>query len=140
METKYCKDCETTKDITEFAYKDKANNRRQNNCKDCHKIYVKKHYDNNKAAYKKRASTNTPIYIERNKQKIIEYLQQRPCTKCTNKDVDVLEFHHLADKKHNISAMVLSAYSWKAIQKEISKCIVLCANCHRKLHKQLWRE
>ena len=30
--------------------------------------------------------------------------------------------------------MVNSHYSLKRVKKEMDKCIVLCANCHRELH------
>lgn len=31
----------------------------------------------------------------------------------------------------NVSLMVADGYSWENILKEIEKCQVLCANCHR---------
>ena len=38
---------------------------------------------------------------------------------------------HLRDKKYNVSRMVHDGFSCKAIKKEIEKCQVVCANCHR---------
>jgi hypothetical protein len=31
-----------------------------------------------------------------------------------------------------VTLLVRGAYSWKAIEEEISKCEVRCANCHRR--------
>ncbi len=54
------------------------------------------------------------------------------CKKCGNNDVMVLEFHHLKDKDLNISKMKGSR--WSLIEKELKKCILLCANCHSETH------
>jgi hypothetical protein len=42
-------------------------------------------------------------------------------------------------KKHDVSDMVLAGnkYSWKDVLKEIEKCRLLCANCHRKHTKEM---
>jgi phenylalanyl-tRNA synthetase alpha subunit len=37
----------------------------------------------------------------------------------------------LKNKKYNVSRMIHDGFSWKAIKKEIEKCEVVCANCHR---------
>ena len=65
-----------------------------------------------------------------------EYLKTHPCVVCGENDPLVLEFDHLDNKKYNVSKMRQS-YNWETILKEISKCQVLCANCHkRKTAKQ----
>jgi hypothetical protein len=50
----------------------------------------------------------------------------------------MLDFDHLKDKKYNISRMIHDGFSWAAIKKEIAKCEVVCANCHRvRTHNRL---
>lgn len=45
-----------------------------------------------------------------------------------------LEFHHIkSDKASNISTLIKNDSEQK-ILKEIKKCILLCANCHREVH------
>lgn len=46
-----------------------------------------------------------------------------------------LEFHHLdpAKKKFGLSMKGLTK-SWQKIKKELDKCILICANCHREIH------
>jgi len=58
------------------------------------------------------------------------------CTRCGNDDISVLEFHHKKDsnKKFDIGGKINK--SWYIIKKEIDKCILLCANCHLKEHRQ----
>ena len=44
----------------------------------------------------------------------------------------VMEFHHIADdKEFSISNVSLS---WDKMTKELNKCEMLCANCHRAEH------
>jgi len=46
----------------------------------------------------------------------------------------VFEFHHTADdKEHNLSRY-RKTINFDTFHKEAQKCIVVCANCHRKLH------
>lgn len=44
----------------------------------------------------------------------------------------VYDFHHLDPKEKEISPA--AAPSWEVLEKELSKCIMLCANCHRVEH------
>ena len=46
-----------------------------------------------------------------------------------------LEFHHLDPDIKDFSVSVDgSTRSWKRIAKEIEKCVLVCANCHREVH------
>ena len=57
------------------------------------------------------------------------------CVKCGyDKHVAALDFHHVRGKKEfNISGTSL-VYPWKKVKKELDKCDLLCANCHREEH------
>ena len=58
------------------------------------------------------------------------------CARCGyNKCKVALVFHHLnVDKEGNVSQAVRSCWSNERILAEISKCEVVCANCHAELH------
>jgi transcriptional regulator with GAF, ATPase, and Fis domain len=45
-----------------------------------------------------------------------------------------LEFHHLKPETKEI-ALSTTAYSWDRTVKELKKCIMVCANCHREIHE-----
>jgi hypothetical protein len=66
------------------------------------------------------------------RQKLWSYLSNQSCHDCGEKDIVVLEFDHLRDKKKSISAMVNGLFSWDHILEEISKCEIVCCNCHRR--------
>jgi uncharacterized protein YktB (UPF0637 family) len=53
------------------------------------------------------------------------------CVDCGITNHIMLDFDHLKDKKYNISRMIHDGFSWAAIKKEVAKCEVVCANCHR---------
>jgi hypothetical protein len=69
-----------------------------------------------------------------------EYVQniksQLRCVDCGEQHPAALQFHHLnaEDKQFNIADAVRNGISLERIKKEISKCIVLCANCHAIRH------
>ena len=63
----------------------------------------------------------------------IEHLGGK-CVKCGYyKCIRALEFHHL-DPKQKDFAVSRANKSWERVKKEIEKCILVCANCHREIH------
>lgn len=57
------------------------------------------------------------------------------CERCPESTPICLDFHHAGDAKDTeVSRLVRSGVSRERIMAEIAKCIVLCANCHRKEH------
>ena len=74
---------------------------------------------------------------ERNHAFLKKYKLERGCQVCGYKKcAKALEFHHIDsnNKEYHVSYTASRAYSLKLIQKELEKCIILCANCHRELH------
>jgi len=67
------------------------------------------------------------------------YKRSHHCERCGASDYRVLEFHHRdsAEKDANVSDMLRQGLSIASIQKEIEKCRVLCANCHRIEHYEV---
>lgn len=60
-----------------------------------------------------------------------DYFNNNPCIDCGENDPIVLEFDHRSDKIAAISEMYRN-FTLKQVIKEISKCEVRCANCHRR--------
>lgn len=61
------------------------------------------------------------------------YKAEHGCSGCGERDPVVLDFHHKdpANKVAEVSQLISSTHKMLA---EIAKCIVLCANCHRRSH------
>ena len=56
------------------------------------------------------------------------------CSVCGYKKCPAaLEFHHV-DRSEKEFVIAGARYGWSKMEKEIEKCVLLCANCHRELH------
>jgi hypothetical protein len=130
-----CRICKDDKNEDEFYWKNKIKEIKQLECKDCTKQMTSNHYQNNKQYYKNRTKLNSDC----KRKWLREYKSTLKCSKCNENHVACLEFHHIDPnlKDKEVSTIVNSNWSIERIKNEISKCIVLCSNCHRKLH---WEE
>ena len=70
---------------------------------------------------------------EQNK-KLRDYKASKGCAICGEKDPCCLDFHHLDPSEKDFGVCNGKGLSWERILREIEKCVVLCSNCHKKLH------
>jgi hypothetical protein len=90
-------------------------------------------YENNKERHVENVMANTKNSRALAREFVYEYLLTHPCSECGEKDPAVLEFHHVGEKYWEVGRMIAQGYGTEAIAAEISQCVVLCANCHRRL-------
>lgn len=130
MTQKFCKKCNTTKNIEHFGVNKSKKDGRQSNCLECRNKYMKKWYSEHPELQLHRVQGAREQVLLDNRKKILEYYSSHPCVDCGDDRPAVLEFDHVRGKKrYNVSKMM--TYSWKTILVEIAKCEVRCANCHR---------
>ncbi len=69
------------------------------------------------------------------KKDAVEYLGGK-CKICGyNNYIGALEFHHIDPSQKDFSISTSgNTRAWVKIKKELDKCILLCANCHREVH------
>jgi hypothetical protein len=93
---------------------------RRNKCKNCYR------------QTKKNLQNKYRILID-------DYKENKGCCECGIKDYRVLEFHHKngKEKEFSIGEVSTKGYGLKKIEKELEKCLVICANCHRILHYKI---
>ncbi len=122
LKSKICVKCKFEKPIEEF-YRYRKKSQFTEKFWDCHDCLC-----NSCRAQKRQRDRDV------NKQKAIEYLGGK-CFDCGLVDIpEVFDFHHLnLDTKDKKPAAILR-HQWDYIIKELYKCILLCANCHRKRH------
>ena len=128
---KQCSKCLENKDLSEFRVKSAEKGTLQPWCTPCRKIYDALRWS--RQDIKRRKNENRKKVYDRNARYVYDYLLRNPCARCGESDPVVLEFDHRDrnDKISDVSEMIRES-TITAIQKEIMKCDVLCANCHRK--------
>lgn len=101
--------------------------------------YRRKWYKNNT----KKAKKSVKRRLNRLMQWLNDFKKGKRCKKCGMDDPICLDFHHRNPKKKiGEVRWLIRARGWclDRIKKEIEKCDLLCANCHRKetAKKQGW--
>lgn len=72
----------------------------------------------------------------RKKQHAVDAFGGECCICGYNKCINALEFHHIEGKEEKPSYVVMR-WSWERAKKELEKCILVCANCHREIHHRV---
>jgi hypothetical protein len=80
--------------------------------------------------------------VAKRRKKIVEQAikyKGGKCEKCGyNRCNSALEFHHINPNEKDFAIGEKGhSRSWERVQKEIDKCIMVCANCHREIHEEL---
>lgn len=71
------------------------------------------------------------------KLKCVEYKGGKCCICDYNKYIGALEFHHLDPSKKDFDIGSMQRNSFKRVEPELKKCILVCSNCHREIHAGL---
>jgi hypothetical protein len=129
---KKCSRCKQEKAIECFPINKKSKDGKNHRCLECQKILSKTHYLSNKHKYKssiKRRRSITRKYLEKHKTTV-------KCIRCGESDPICIDFHH-KDRKNKIACIskITHDYGIQSLILELEKCEPICANCHRKLHR-----
>jgi len=138
MDTKKCSCCKNDKPISDFNKNRSTKDGLHSSCRPCKKAMQKNWYLTHIKDHKKNVAVNKKKHLAIKRTKVAEYLSQHPCVDCGEDNVVVLDFDHVrGQKKNDVSRLVSNGLSWEVVQKEIEKCEVRCANCHRiKTHER----
>lgn len=128
--TKICALCGTTKNLEEFNFKRKV--KKQPYCRACQSNKSKAFYNNNQQKSITRTRANRFKNFKAVENLILD-LKSKPCLDCGGTFAAVsMDFDHVRGVKVlSISYMARFGYSVANIIKEMDKCEVVCANCHR---------
>ena len=76
--------------------------------------------------------------IKRGRDWWAEYRSRMSCSVCGENHHACLDFHHTnpEEKEFRIGDKV-GLWKHERIVKEVEKCVVLCSNCHKKLHYEM---
>lgn len=93
--------------------------------------YGKKHYEKNKEYYISKSAERKKKWYE----EWAEFKSGLRCEHCGEDHPATFDFHHVKKDPDNVKVhKLIRNGAYKKILEEIKKCIVLCANCHRKHH------
>jgi ribosomal protein L35 len=101
---------------------------------------ITSHYLTSENKERCRACRNLAVVKRRKilKLKAIEY-KGGVCSRCSYSScVEAMEFHHLNPSEKDFGiGKIGTKKSWSSLVKELDKCILVCANCHRELHAEI---
>ena len=135
-----CRKCGQDKADLAFAWRWRARGVRQPVCRACRKVENAQWYARHGAAHRANIRRHTAAARSRARAYIASLLAATACVDCGERDPLVLEFDHVRGRKYkDVSKLVAEGYGLTAIQNEIAKCDVRCANCHRRRTARAWR-
>lgn len=130
--SKNCGKCKQDKDESEFSKKKSKIDGLQPWCKVCKKEYDRIWYS--KRENKDKQNTSNRRNRKKYRQQLNDLKAEQGCKNCPESDPCCLDFHHHNDDKVSEVSTILAGTSFSKALEEANKCVVLCANCHRKLH------
>lgn len=128
---KQCSRCKDEFDLTNFRRDRSKHDGRAAQCRQCQRAghksaYTTKYVDKYKARNKERRDKSSAF--------LVEYKKNLKCCFCDESESICLDFHHRDPSEKDFGIGSSRQYSQERILKEIEKCVVVCANCHRKIH------
>ncbi len=83
---------------------------------------------------KEKSLNNLRIRRRKNKEQLVA-LKGGKCERCGyDKCIGALDFHHVDESQKEFGIAALSNYNIEILKQELTKCILLCSNCHREEH------
>ena len=133
---KRCCSCKQELELSEFNKNKGRKDGLNSICKECSRVRSKKYYKDNPTKHKINTSLRNRQIRDSLLEKTNNLKLSAGCKFCIEKEVVCLDFHHLDanEKEFSIAKMVSNGRKWQEIENEIAKCIIVCSNCHRKLH------
>ena len=155
---KRCPCCGITKETSEFHKNKSSKNGLQSYCKECQRgkglpfkstdkillerrKFYQKHREEILDKRSKYREENRDAIRDRVKIKTEKFFDFKRTLKCEicgyNKCIGALDFHHTNPEEKERGIGNLKIGTTKKLDAELSKCTVLCKNCHYELH---WKE
>lgn len=122
---KYCTRCKEMKSLDQYNKSSRTGYQRY--CRKCQS----EHYKSNKDRHSENVRKNEKIRDKQIQDWIWSYLENHPCVDCGETNLLVLDFDHEGNKTKAVMTMYGAGNSLSNIIKEVEKCVVRCANCHR---------
>jgi DNA-directed RNA polymerase subunit M/transcription elongation factor TFIIS len=129
---KQCSKCGSVLPLSEYQIRSKEKGTYRGLCRQCRTEYNHTYYVGHSEKYKNARRTNRPRYRAQHRVQLLQYLSDKQCVDCGERDPVVLELDHVGGQKNDNVGDMMGRYGWNRILKEIAKCEVRCANCHQR--------
>lgn len=129
---KQCNRCKQT--LALDMYNSKGKNKIQSYCKPCAREYARENYHKNREANADKQRLSKKARMDAIRVDVRKLKEDTPCLDCgVRYPYYCMDFDHVNGKKvTHISEMIRNAAARWKIFSEITKCEIVCANCHRK--------
>ena len=132
MTTKKCSKCGAEKSQDCFYSDASKKTGFRPDCKECLNKRNKTKYHTD-IAHKEKKRKGITTRRKENQIKVLRIQKNTGCIDCGETDPVVLDFDHTTgNKTSGICRMINNHAPWERIEQEIAKCVVRCANCHRR--------
>ena len=130
-----CTKCKLEKPVTDFYKATRRKDGLQPACKSCMNVSYKTSRSKKREHYNKVRNNRYKDTVKR----IREWKEERGCACCPENFGPCLELHHPDPSVKEFNPSETAVYSFDKFLREAAKCIVVCANCHRKIHHDIIR-
>lgn len=134
MTKKTCTSCSVEKELSDFRKDKTRKSGYQPHCKQCARSYHKSAY---MEKYSNQVSVRNKQRADVAKQLLNDYKEAHPCVVCGETCVACLDFHHTDPTQKDFTVSQRQNGSLALLMEEVQKCVVVCRNCHAKIHAGL---
>lgn len=128
--SKKCAGCLCTKPSNMFNKSRFQRSGLRTRCKACERAAARSFYKRNPGPYQRRAKASKKKITATLKRCSFE-IRKAGCSFCGEVTPCVIDFHHT--RKGSPVAHAIT-HSFARFLREVNKCVLVCANCHRKCH------
>jgi hypothetical protein len=128
---KHCTTCKELKPDNYFRKDREKKDGLASRCKECTNNREKSLYY---TRYKDQVDARNKARLDATGKLILNVKLANPCLFCGEKEPVALAFHHRDPTEKDFNISTFRTASLEKVQKEIDKCVVICHNCHAKVH------
>jgi len=131
METKVCSKCDKSLPLTSFTRDRYRVDGFHRECKIC----KRKRENARRDLYRKQLNARNRKRAREYRKEFCKFKETLSCKKCGENEVCCLDFHHLDPNEKEFGiAHASQRMSLERLMEEVKKCLVVCKNCHTKIH------
>lgn len=132
--SKPCKDCGGVFPLTDFHRRSNTKDGRGPYCRSCANTRSKRWAETHQRG-RDGANANYTRSWQKARGLIVALKRQSCCAFCGEREPVCLDFHHIDPGSKSVS--LAKSHSIQEIVEEAGKCVLICRNCHAKVHAKL---